>query len=52
MKHKRKHKRRGIYFAGSSRDAKAITTRLATENPNMTISEYLNKYHKDLLILN
>lgn len=45
-------KKQGLYFEGTAQDAKDILTRLAIENPDMTIREYLDKYHTDFLILN
>jgi len=40
-----------LIIAGDCKECNAIIDRLIAENPEMTVKEYLNKYHKDILIL-
>ena len=44
-------KNKTLIVSGSKEDCMAIINRLVAENPHMTISEYLEKYHKEILIL-
>lgn len=43
---------KGLFFKGTAKDAEAISKRLAIENPEMTISEYLKKHNKEVMVLN
>ncbi len=47
-----KPKTRGLFFQGTAEDGEAILNRIIAENPGMTLEQYLDKYHKDILILN
>ena len=40
-----------LIIAGTCKDCMSIIDRLVSENPDMTIQEYLDKWHKELLIL-
>jgi hypothetical protein len=42
---------RFLGVVASRKDAVAIANRLAKENPKMTIAEYLDKYEKEVMIL-
>ena len=46
-----KDKPKGLYIIGTGKEVDAIINRIIAENPNMTLKEYLDKYHKDILIL-
>lgn len=42
---------KNLIIKGDVKEVLLILERLAAQNPNMTIEQFLNKYHRETLIL-
>ena len=40
-----------LQISGSVKEVELIITRLAEENPGMTVQEYLEKYNQEVMVL-